>query len=274
MAERIEDRVTAGAEQPGLLAIVGGIPFIDTSVQTPLLLTLAAEVRRRAEPEAFPALADYLDPENAAEIFRRQSRVEVPIVASSDLSDDALSRIRCAVDDIVDTVPAWRALFGIPVRYRLVSEGQFRSSSNLLIPQTIFLGEAAFATGGILRETLIHEQAHTWLNFLAELSDLQHGSPEGKLTLPSGTTGKTPRGVLYAAHFAASAVVYYSEQKFAGKPVSERLNYLVSYLAGCLNTITDSRNLTALGEAVRDRLGEFSKKVPHSLETKDPQGFV
>ncbi|MGW1056197.1 hypothetical protein [Streptomyces sp. NPDC002521] len=198
---------------------IGGMPFIDDdSFRLKALLTAVALVRRSAEPEAFTSLGAYLDPENAQRIFDRHARSKVEDLAWDEVppaeSSEAERSSRC----IAESMQAWRPLFHMPKRYRRMATST--SSTSVLVPQTIYLGPGAFRDEETLRETLIHEHAHIWLNFIAEVYDLQVPQAPNDYVLPSGTSGtsgKTYRGVMFAAHFAAAAASALLQRSVAGE---------------------------------------------------------
>ncbi|MCO6003537.1 HEXXH motif-containing putative peptide modification protein [Actinoallomurus purpureus] len=243
-----------------LLDEIGGLPFVDSAFRPPTLLALAAARRRAAEPEAFSRLVDYLDPANAAGIFARNARSTLEDFAWTPLPEDRVSVVFEATAAITTFLPEWKPLFDIPVRYRKV-EGDYASGSYALIPQTIYLGEAAFSSPRSLKEALIHEHAHVWLTFIAEISDLQRDGAPSRFVLPSGTSGRSLRAVLLAGHFAAAVARFYLDSG-AEDPVSlSRAAYMMEYLDGCVRTAMGDPFLTPLGEAVRGRLASFSASL-------------
>ncbi|WP_020388350.1 aKG-HExxH-type peptide beta-hydroxylase [Kribbella catacumbae] len=190
------------AEQ--FFAEIGGVPFIDdATVQPKTILSAVAMVRRNTEPEAFAKPVDYLDPENACQIFERHARSTPDDIQWSPMPAAEQELVGQAESDILGWKPEWAPLLRIPKRYRRMATST--GSTSVLVPQTIYLGPGAFRDAETLRETLVHEHAHIWLNFVAEAFDLQAAEAPRDYTLPSGTSGKTYRGVLSAAHFAAAA---------------------------------------------------------------------
>ncbi|MEY2233072.1 hypothetical protein [Streptomyces sp. BF23-19] len=243
-----------------IIEAVGGLPFLSPEVKPGTLLSLAAGVRRKYEPSVFPELRDYLDPVNALTIYRRHAISPIDEHSWVPLPPDREALVTEATNDIVQAAPGWEALFALPHRYRYLTQPDIRSLTSMLVPQTIYLGNDAFPPKGRLEETLVHEFAHVWLSFLAEISDFQlEGSPQN-LMLPSGTSGKAPRGVLFAAHFAASACNFYAHRNEASD--MSRRAYLRDYLTGCLETIVDHPYLSPMGNAVAARLADFHAAIP------------
>ncbi|MER5547284.1 hypothetical protein ABT072_33710 [Streptomyces sp. NPDC002589] len=202
---------------------IGGVPFIDDdSFRPKALLTAVALVRRSAEPEAFTSLGAYLDPENAQLIFDRHARSKVEDLAWEEVPPAESSEVERSSRCIAKSMQAWRPLFHMPKRYRRMATST--SSTSVLVPQTIYLGPGAFRDKETLRETLIHEHAHIWLNFIAEVYDLQVPQAPNDYVLPSGTSGtsgKTYRGVMFAAHFAAAAASAHPAAERGGRDTRE-----------------------------------------------------
>lgn len=246
-----------------LVLALGGLPFLDDSFHAPMLMTLSAAVRRKADPHAFADLADYLDPGNARLIFKRHARGTVHEHPWIPLSPHQSARVAETTAQIVDALPGWEPLFQLPVHYRKVTEAGIRSATSTLIPQTIYLGDTAFTTATTrpLEETLVHEHAHLWLNQLAEIGDLQHDHAPSDFVLPSGTGGKTLRGVLLAAHFAAAAVQFYHRSGRSEGPAKARTGYLIGYLGGCLDLVIGHPALTPMGEVVTAHLVGFRDRA-------------
>ncbi|WP_330276047.1 hypothetical protein OG205_10765 [Lentzea sp. NBC_00516] len=239
------------------LAATGGVPFVDLDLGHSTLLTAVAAVRRAADPAAFPKLADYLDPAKAQTIFDRHARCHVDVAEYTEFSEAQEERIEQATAEVLTAVPEWTPLFQIPLRFRRMVDDRL-SATSALVPQTIYLGDRAFDNATVtLAESLVHEHAHVWLNFVAEAFDLQREGASVNYVLPSGTGGKALRGVLFAAHFAAAAITLHS--RTGGRP--ERLAYLVDYLGGCLATSAGKPDLTEMGALVHARLTKFLDEV-------------
>jgi hypothetical protein len=225
--------------------IIGGLPFVDDSSRASLLLTAVACSRRNAAPEAHKALTDYLDPENARALFKRLARSQVDEFDSSPCSKREQQEIAAAIARIAQVNEAWGSFFAIPIRYRKLPL-PMSSSTSALIPQTIYLGQQAFDSHIPLEETLVHEYAHIWLNFVMEAYDLQTEEAPRDYVLPSGTSGKTLRGVMAAAHFAAAALKFYRANHNTLLS-TERQAYLRRYLVGCLDAAEQRPCFTPMG---------------------------
>lgn len=246
-------------------ASIGGLPFIDPTLRPKNLLAAVACSRRNSAPDAHEALVDYLDPANARDIFKSLARCSVEEFDSSPCSTVESAQIQAATSHIVQANPDWQALFAIPIRYRKLPLAM-SSSTSALIPQTIYLGSEAFDSHIPLEETLVHEHAHIWLNFVMEHYDLQTEDAPPDFVLPSGTAGKTLRGVLAAAHFAAAALKYYD---CLHSPVTARQRqlFLHKYLAGCLDLVRQRPYLTPMGSLVFIALNDF-----HNDHVLRPEG--
>ncbi|MGA6172549.1 aKG-HExxH-type peptide beta-hydroxylase [Streptomyces sp. NPDC012600] len=261
--------MTAQQSPHGLMRDIGGLPFASPGFRATPLLTLAASARRKADPIAFPQLVDYLDPVNAAEIFARHARDTPEEIPWTPLSPEQEAEVAATMERIVKAMPEWKPLFSIPTRFRRM-EGEYVSSTSALIPQTVFLGDVAFTPAYPLEETLVHEYAHIWMNFIAEIADLQMESALENYTLPSGTGGKSLRGVLLAAHFAAAAVTFYLRSGIGGPRAEERMRYLLDYLDGCNKSTADDAHLTVMGQAVNGELASWAKSLRCEADEKFP----
>jgi hypothetical protein len=243
---------------------IGGVPFLDTADLKPrTLLTAVASVRRNTAPQAHPRLADYLDPANAGVVFAAHA-VSTPMdVPWQELPVEDQAAIDRSVARITDTSPDWQPLLAVPIRYRKMPTST--SSTSVLVPQTIYLGPPAFRTQNVLDETLVHEHAHVWLNFIAEVFDLQLPDAPHDYVLPSGTSGKTLRGVLFAAHFAAAAALLFQRRSTNDPAAQARMTYLDGYLAGCLNAVDERPCLSDMGKLVLLRLRDAHARLVQPL---------
>ncbi|MFJ3173852.1 aKG-HExxH-type peptide beta-hydroxylase [Streptomyces roseus] len=237
-----------------LMNEIGGVPFVDdTTFKPKALLTAVAIVRRSADPTAYGTLSEYLDPEKAEQVFVRQAASKPEHVAWGELSADEAEEVERASDLVVSAMPAWAPLFRMPKRYRRMETSI--SSTSVLIPQTIYLGPGAFKDEETLRETLIHEHAHVWLHFIAEVFDLQTAQAPHDYVLPSGTPNKSYRGVLLAAHFAAAAASALRRRREDGDVQGEeRMRYLTQYLNGCLASLSERPHGSVIGDLVQESL--------------------
>jgi len=244
---------------------VGGLPFIDDGVRPATLLAAVACSRRNSDPQAHSALADYLEPSNARALFKRLATSQVEEFESTDCSAAEQQAIQAARASVCAVNPAWSSFFNIPIRYRKLLQ-PMSSSTSALIPQTLYLGERAFDSHIPLEETLVHEHAHIWLNFMMEVYDLQTSEAPRDYVLPSGTRGKTLRGVLAAAHFAAAALKYYRDLH-GPQASTQRQSYLHKYLTGCLHIAAQRPSFTPMGCLVFSAL-----QACHQPLIEHPQG--
>ncbi|MFI9597876.1 aKG-HExxH-type peptide beta-hydroxylase [Nonomuraea sp. NPDC052265] len=243
---------------PDPLTELDGMPFLDDGFAARRLLAGAAaarhvEAERQGRTSSIPGTASgveqWLAP--ARIVLLRPSAQPIPAGPLSPgenrLIDDALRQILVAV-------PAWEVLVRLPVRYALLhAEGGAISASSRAWPQHVLLAPEAFATPLELVEHLLHELSHQWLYLIQELWALDGGHAE-RLTLPSGTAGRTPSEVLGAAHVAAVLTRLY---RTTGGQAETRLTALRDYGLGCLNLL-DSRVelLTPAGWQIARRLKE------------------
>ncbi|MGW1131039.1 hypothetical protein [Streptomyces griseoluteus] len=259
--------MTSPARAAELWQALGGTPFLSDTFRPRTLLSLAAAARRRADPSAYPTLAEYLDPAKAADVYRRNARCRTEGVESVPLEDPRfVEQITEATERIITRMPQWAPLFRIPLHYRHMP-GSHISCTTALIPQTIFLGTPAFAHDRLLEETLLHEHAHVWLTFVSELCDLQVDGSLTHFTLPSGTSGKSLRGVLLAGHFAAAAARYFCRPG-ADADSRRRGTELVGYLGGCVTTAAGHPELTPVGALVQADLAA-ARELHHPSLAKE-----
>ncbi|MDO0914349.1 hypothetical protein QQM39_27025 [Streptomyces sp. DT2A-34] len=252
--------------QTELMAEIGGVPFVDDATFKPkALLTAVAVVRRSADPGAYGSLVEYLDPEKAEQVFGRHATSKPEAVAWGELATDEAAAVERASELVVASMPEWGPLFHMPKRYRRMESSI--SSTSVLIPQTIYLGPRAFRDEETLRETLIHEHAHVWLHFIAEVFDLQTAEAPHDYVLPSGTPNKSYRGVLLAAHFAAAAASALRRRLDAGESeVEERMNYLTRYLDGCLASVSERPHGTVIGDLVQESLTRRHRELAQQAD--------
>jgi hypothetical protein len=177
-----------------------------------------------------------------------------PPMPAAPLAGTRRQRVTSALDELAAALPAWRELLRLPVRYALLHppNGAISASSRAW-PQHVLLAGAAFASGRELREQLVHELCHQWLYLIQEVWALSEpDSPY--LTLPSGTTGRTPSEVLGAAHVAAALTRMY---QVTGDAAPGRASALASYGTGCLSMLNGpSSGLTVAGCQIARRLKE------------------
>lgn len=239
-------------------AAAGGLPFVDLDVKDQLISGLVAAKRRKLNPDAFTNIDEYMMAKNAAELYARRAADYSAIPLSTELAAEQRAALSKALKDITSARPDWSSLIGLPVDFvRLAGNGI--SATNVFVPQTIYLGDRAFANEIPLVESVIHEMAHVWLGLLAEISDVQVADAPANLVLPSGTGGKSVRGLLFAAHYAAAACCVFRSSGFGGSRERSRLEQLAPYLSGCLRTLDEHRVLmTPMGKLVDASLRTFA----------------
>ncbi|MEU6072826.1 HEXXH motif-containing putative peptide modification protein [Micromonospora sp. NPDC047074] len=259
---------SGGLNPAAFFAEIGGLPFIAPGFRPPILMAAVAAVRHNADPQAFPRLGDYLVPGNAAEIYQRRSRSPIQEIRADDMPPERVTEVLACRARVRELFPEWESLLAVPIRYMSLHDSRI-SATNILVPQTIYFGESAFrSTAFPLEESLVHEFAHVWLNFVTETFDLETDDSPRDLVLPSGTRGKTLRGVLVAAHFAATATIFYS--RYDDTPLARsRSEYLYDYLLGCLRITRDHPSLTRMGRIVWQALDEYSRQ-PHRRAESEP----
>ncbi|MEU0030834.1 HEXXH motif-containing putative peptide modification protein [Streptomyces sp. NPDC006335] len=235
-----------------------GFPFLDLAFSERRLLTAVACVRWNliSQTDSAPnteQLQDVLRPQTALSIRRRELELPIP---GSPLPADHRARIDEALAAISETIPEWKPLLQLPVRFlRLDDANGAIGASCYAWPQHILLGDDAFASPCELAEQVLHEISHNWLYLVEELRALQHHDCGHTLTLPSGTGGRDPDEILGAVH-----VVLNVRRLWSGLPVPDeqrqrRLEDLDTYLEGCLPLLDAARTcLTEDGQALADRL--------------------
>ncbi|PSS57871.1 hypothetical protein [Pseudomonas sp. BBP2017] len=158
-------------------------------------------------------------------------------------------------------LPEWTELFELPINIHKLLTQQV-SLTNPVLPQQMFLGEAAFTSMTDLEELLVHEMSHIWSSMIAEIYDFQLKGSSENYILPSGTGGKNPRGVLLACLFAISAVNYHQRLLASGsvRARPERLGFLHQYFLKSLATLQASTELSEIGKLITSRLEVFSSE--------------
>lgn len=241
-----------------VVKVIKGLPFISTEFDANSLFTLTLLKRQSLDPTISLNLSDYSETEIARQIYASNAVCRPPHFDFNNLDRTSAYQVSSAIEDIKKKIPSWNLLLSLPVDFYYLTD-QRPSSTSALIPQTIFLGKNAFINDDVLKETLIHEFSHTWLNLIIEIKDLMNTGKPLQYTLPSGTSGKNARGVLYAAHFSASAISYYQHLQRRSKRVNvNRINYLCLYLDECLKLIKNGNDLTSMGFYVLDELKQYS----------------
>jgi hypothetical protein len=233
------------------LTVLGGMPFLDDTFAWKRLLAAVAAVRHvEAERKGTTGGLTSRD----AEAWLAPARVYMlrnsPAMPAEPLTSTRRAMVNAELQAAAATVPAWEPLVRLPVRYALLTpdDGAISASSRAF-QQHVLLAEAAFASGPVLREQLIHELSHQWLYMIQEVWALEQ--PDAELvTLPSGTSGRSPSEVLGAAHVAAMLIRMYQADSDA-RP--DRIAGLTVYGAGCLDALT---GLTDTGVQIARRLKE------------------
>jgi hypothetical protein len=152
-------------------------------------------------------------------------------------------------------MPEWDGLLRLPVRFALLfpASGAISASSQDW-PQHILLADEAFGTETELREQVVHELAHQWLYLIEEVWPLDQPGA-ARLTLPSGTKGRSPSEVLGAAHVAATLIRLYESAD--GPRAASRIGDLAQYGHGCLEIAQGAAaDLTDAGHQIAQRLKE------------------
>ena len=234
------------------LPLLGGLPFLDDAFLPTRLTAAAAAVRHthaiRLGLERPTDLRHWLDPERAC-----QARPHAQEVPSSPVSQDEQDRIFSILEHLTVLVPPWEPLLRLPVRYlRLKDSPQTLSASSFSWPQHVYLGQDSLTSFTELREHIVHELCHQWLYLIEELWDLDTPDAPG-FTLPSGTTHRSPREVIGAAHVAAALVRMYratGEEAHVGP--------LTTYGRGCLHILATGAagHVTCVGSQIVSRLKE------------------
>jgi hypothetical protein len=244
---------------------IGGIPFVDEGFKPANLVTLVAILRRNIDGGS-NALRAYLDPELSVALYRQTGAEQIHSPPSGDLSASDIEAIDSAILGITQMRPAWRDLFRIPLKFKRLLTEQV-SLTNFLIPQYVYLGRRATDDAFLLSETLVHELSHVWNGFILEIFDWQVDACPKDYVLPSGTTGKDIRGVLFAGLFAAAALNYYMARgdQLPQERARARVKYLKKYLDECLDTVRCSPFVSRTGDLLAERLLMYSGTVPPTL---------
>lgn len=244
-----------------ILHELNGLPFVHPKFNSKKLLTLVAVVRKNIEPHEHP-LTSYLHPDFAASLYHRHVEGAPSFPPHQELSNAERILVAESQSSLKALLPEWKDLFNLPVKiYKLLTSEV--SLTNPVLPQQIFLGEAAFTTITDLEEFLVHEMSHIWCSLIAEIYDFQLKDSANDYTLPSGTGGKNPRGVLLACLFAVGAVNYHQRLIASGSARArpERLEYLHQYFLKCIETLQASAELSDTGKLITSQLDKFSKSM-------------
>ncbi|GAA2770087.1 aKG-HExxH-type peptide beta-hydroxylase [Nonomuraea dietziae] len=242
------------------IAVLSGMPFLDDTFDAGQLLAAVAAIRHvQAENAGLDGVAAgnpgaWLAPHQALQLRHR-----VGPIPAEQLTRERLAAVDNVLDELAKTVPAWRPLLRLPVRYLLLALGDGSiSASSRDWPQHILLADPAFANTRELREQVTHELCHQWLYMIQEVWQLTREGAE-QLTLPSGTADRTPSEVLGAAHVAAAQVRMHrlDPEGAAPQATTGHIRYLLNYGRGCLSLLDGiGDDLTDAGRALAQRLKE------------------
>ncbi|MFI6277892.1 aKG-HExxH-type peptide beta-hydroxylase [Streptomyces sp. NPDC050988] len=252
---------TATHTVPFVPAQCGGWPFLDDDHAPQRLLTAAACVRlaRRDGPHPVPHpddLATVLDPGEALRI--RALDLPRPLPTGT-LTPQQQAAIRATVDVIAHLVPLWAPLLmALPLTYLPMPAGRASVSASCFAwPQHILFADTAFDDPAVLAEQTLHETFHQWLYLCEELTPLQQPCCTQRVTLPSGTSGRSPAELLGAAHVTCGLARLWPLLDVPGPVRDRRLSHLAAYTRGCRGLIADNRPyFTADGHALADRILE------------------
>ncbi|MHC8336726.1 hypothetical protein [Pseudomonas sp. HLT2-19-2] len=244
-----------------ILFEINGLPFVHPMFNSKKLLTLVAVVRKNIEGGELP-LTSYLQPDYATALYNRHVKGAPVFPPYQALGNAEQIMLAEAKSNLKALLPEWTMLFDLPVKIHKLLNQQV-SLTNPVLPQQMFLGEAAFTSITDLEELLVHELSHIWSSLIAEIYDFQLKDSSNNYILPSGTGGKNPRGVLLACLFAASAVNYHRRLLASGSVRSrpERLDYLHQYFLKSLATLQASAELSEIGKLITSRLDMFSSDM-------------
>ncbi|MDB5959121.1 MAG: hypothetical protein JWP59_415 [Massilia sp.] len=240
-----------------IFSYIGGTPFACQAFDPGRLVDLVSHRRLQLSGGQQSSQDELIQPHCGRALYAARARhlaLEIPLLC---LTARQYEQIRTARLDIADICSSWNQMYQLPVDYFLVDDGRLSVSCGL-VPQTIFIGPAAFLDRDTLLEAIVHENAHIWLDLLREIADLQDPSDQALYTLPSGTQGKTLTGVLLAAHFATSAHAYWSRKPTRPRRVA-RLKTLHQYASDCLDAVKDAPGLTEVGSLVWRDLWNYTK---------------
>jgi HEXXH motif-containing protein len=201
-------------------------------------------------------LAAVLDPREALRI--RSLDLPRPLPPGT-LTDQQLAAIPATVELIARLVPAWAPLLrALPFTYLPMPAGRSSVSASCFAwPQHILLSDAAFDDPAILAEQILHETFHQWLYMCEELRPLQQPDCTQRVTLPSGTRGRSPAELLGAAHVTCGLARLWPLLDVPTRARDRRLAHLTAYTGGCRDLIAASRPyFTADGHALADRILE------------------
>jgi hypothetical protein len=244
-----------------ILNELNGLPFVHPDFNSKKLLTFAAVVRKNISGKNLH-LSTYLQPDFSTYLYNRHVAGAPEFPPHEPLSNAENFMLAEAKKNLKALLPEWDNLLEIPANIHKMLNHQV-SLTNPLLPQQMFLGEAAFTSITDLEELLVHELSHIWSSLIAEIYDFQIKDSSNNYILPSGTGGKNPRGVLLACLFAVSAMNYHHRLLTTGSERArpERLEYLNQYFLRSLVTLKASTELSEMGKLISSRLDEFSSNL-------------
>lgn len=215
--------------------IFHGLPFVDESFDSKLLLTLVGRVRKiLADDIIGPAInVDWLDPDQALKL-RNAVGIKCDL-SLLPLSRRQLEKVQSARAAVIEKAHGWRRLIQFPVRYHRLESSDVIGCSCYATPQRVFLSEAAFCTERELCEQIIHEHCHNWMYLLEELMPFHRIDYEEVFVLPSGTANRNPTEIIGAAHVAATLGRWYATQVDAES--QQRVHQLAAYFDGCMGLL-------------------------------------
>ena len=231
--------------------LFGGIPFIDDGFRFNAIVSAVALKRASLLADGRSITSELLSPSVARRIYAFRSEALNLSIPLNQLPSKQADRVSWANRTILRAMPEWEQLFALPIEYFALDDARVSATCSL-IPQSVFLGTRAFHTEDTLLETVLHETAHTSLNLLREISNFEVREHEEVYTLPSGAAGKSPSGVLLAAHFALTVSKYCL--KLPEKNARNRAQYLLNYSKLCIESLSFSSALSELGQFVHHRL--------------------
>jgi hypothetical protein len=248
--------VSGGLRVPELRDL-RGMPFLDNGFACGRLLAVVAAARHGAAQKQ--GLVGGLS-RDQAEAWLAPSRAYLLNAGPEPMPARPLTEARKQqVSDVLaglstDMSP-WGSLLALPVRYaRLYPANGAISASSRGWPQHVLLADDAFATEGELREQVLHELAHQWLYLIEDIWPLDTPSA-GRLTLPSGTSNRSPSEILGAAHVAAVLIRLYRTVNESWS--ATRINALASYGKSCLELVGSAgADLTGEGNLIAQQLKE------------------
>jgi hypothetical protein len=244
-----------------ILYEIKGLPFVHPDFNSKKLLTFVAVVRKNISEEDLH-LTTYLQPDFATALYNRHVEGAPEFPPHKMLSNAENFMLAEAQKNLKSLLPEWENLLDIQVNTHKMLNQQV-SLTNPLLPQQMFLGEAAFTSITDLEELLVHELSHIWSSLIAEIYDFQLKDSSNNYILPSGTGSKNPRGVLLACLFAVSAANYHQRLLTTGsvRARPERLDYLNQYFLRSLETLKASDELSEIGKLITSSLDEFSRNL-------------